>query len=73
MDHADIIDRLSEAMGGQRPLGAWFGVDKTTVSHWKTGDGIPARYWPELLRLARSKRIRLSLEDIELHSPLRAA
>ena len=72
MEHRRIIELLTEALGTQRDLGVWFGVANSTISHWQD-DGIPARYWPELLRLARSQRIRLSLEDIELHSPLRAA
>jgi len=72
MEHRRIIELLTEALGTQRDVGEWFGVANSTVCHWQD-DGIPARYWPELLRLARSKRIRLSLEDIELHSPLRAA
>jgi len=73
MDHARIIDMLVAKLGSQRDVGAWFGVDHSTVSHWRNGDGIPSRYWPEMLRVARNLRIPLTLEDIELHSPLRAA
>lgn len=72
MEHRRIIWKLMDALGTQADVGAWFGVAGSTVSHWQD-DGIPARYWPALLRLAQSKGIRLSLEDIERHSPLRAA
>ena len=72
MKHDRIIDLLTEAMGSQRELGEWFGLNHSTICHWK-GDGIPARHWPELLRLANAYGLKLKLEDIEAHSPLRAA
>jgi len=72
MKHDRIIDLLTEAMGSQRELGEWFGLSHSTICHWK-GDGIPARHWPELLRLANAYGLKLKLEDIEAHSPLRAA
>jgi hypothetical protein len=72
MEHDRIIDLLTEALGTQSAVGECFGVSNTTISHWK-GDGIPARHWPELLRLAKAYGLKLTLDDIEKHSPLRLA
>lgn len=69
MIHARIIDELALLHGGQAALGKRFGVANSTICHWKE-DGIPARHWPRLLQVAKSKRYKLTLEKIQKHSPL---
>jgi len=69
MRHCQIIDELAANLGSQAELARRLGVDDTQVSKWKVR-GIPPRYWPKLLLVARA-RMRLSLHDISIGSPLR--
>lgn len=52
MDHATIIERL----GGCKTVADWLGEKPNTVSHWK-GRRIPAYRWPDVVAMARSKKI----------------
>jgi hypothetical protein len=52
MDHATIIERL----GGCKTVADWLGEKPNTVSHWK-GRRIPADRWPDVVEMARSKKI----------------
>jgi len=72
MRHSQIIDALADSLGSQAELARRIGVDDTQVSKWKVR-GIPARYWPAVLHVARRRRVALTLNDIEAHSPLRPA
>jgi hypothetical protein len=65
MDHASIIVRL----GGYREVAPHVGRDPTTVCRWQQ-TGIPAEHWPAILRLARRKRMRLSLDQLQRASPI---
>ena len=71
MRHGKIVDDLSEYLGGQRQLGERFGLNNTTMCHWKD-DGIPARHWPRLLDLAARVGYPLTLKQIVAGSPLTA-
>ena len=72
MQHAQIIDQLSERLGNQQKLADRLGVDDSRLSKWK-GAGIPPRRWPELLRIAKRQGYRLTLNQLENGSPNRSA
>lgn len=61
-----VIDRF----GGVCELGRLLDLDKSTVSRWQpqacngTGGHIPRKYWGKLLRLAKVKKVRLTLSDL---------
>ena len=71
MRHSRIIDELADSLGSQAELARRLGVDDTQVCKWKVR-GIPARYWPAILHVAR-RRLTLTLNDIQADSPLRPA
>jgi hypothetical protein len=54
--HAEVIDRL----GGYSALADRLGLNPATVWRWQAS-GIPAIYWPEVVKLAKGRRIRVSL------------
>ena len=58
------------SLGTNAEVGVALEVDKTTVSYWK-GRGIPAIYWPALVRLAALRGIALDVEELEAGSPSR--
>jgi hypothetical protein len=70
MMHARIIDDLADRIGSQQKLADKLGVDDSRLSKWKLV-GIPSRHWPAFLRIAKQKRMRLTLDQIEAASPLR--
>ena len=51
-------------LGGTLAVSRSFNVTPQTVSSWIKRGNIPSKYWPELLALARSKGISLSLEKL---------
>lgn len=65
MNHATVIERL----GGYRYVARHVERDPTTVCRWQQ-TGIPAEHWPAILRLARRKGVRLSLDQLQRASPL---
>jgi hypothetical protein len=69
MRHSRIIDDLAESLGSQAELARRIGVDDTQVCKWKDR-GIPARYWPRIIAVARARRYPLKLTDIAAGSPL---
>lgn len=71
MLHSKIIDDLTDIAGSQQKLADQFGLDNSTVCHWKD-DGIPARHWPRLLEIAHSYAYALTLGQITDDSPLTA-
>jgi DNA-binding transcriptional regulator YdaS (Cro superfamily) len=71
MLHSKIIDDLAERIGTQQKLAGRLGVDDSRLSKWKLV-GIPSRHWPALLRIAKRKGMRLTLDQIEAASPLRS-
>ena len=57
------ISQIIEAFGGPSALAHEIGRPVATVSAWKHRGKIPANYWPDLVALARTKRIKgLSLQ-----------
>lgn len=62
----EIIERL----GGKNDVAEALGLDKSTLSRWcqprpsGTGGMIPQRYWGALMQMARTKKVRVKLEDL---------
>jgi len=62
----EVIQRL----GGKTEVADALNLDKSTLSRWcqprpdGTGGMIPQRHWPELLRLAREKKVSISLKEL---------
>jgi hypothetical protein len=69
MRHSRIIDDLAESLGSQAELARRIGVDDTQVCKWKDR-GIPARYWPCIVAVARARRYPLTINDVVAGSPL---
>jgi hypothetical protein len=65
--HRAILDKL----GSNPAVGGALGLHDSTVCRWKSR-GIPPAYWPALTRLAKLRRIPLTIEDLEAASPSRA-
>lgn len=59
-----VIDLL----GGCRPMARALDISPSTITRWASPAGckgrIPQRYWNELLALARSRGLALSLHDL---------
>lgn len=62
----DVIQRL----GGKTEVAERLNLDKSTLSRWcqprpeGTGGQIPQRHWPELMKLAREKKVRIKIEEL---------
>lgn len=62
----DVIERL----GGKTEVADRLNLDKSTLSRWcqprpdGTGGQIPQRHWPELMKLAREKKVRIKIEEL---------
>lgn len=62
----DVIQRL----GGKTEVAERLSLDKSTLSRWcqprpeGTGGQIPQRHWPELMKLAREKKVRIKIEEL---------
>jgi DNA-binding transcriptional regulator YdaS (Cro superfamily) len=67
--HSKIIDDLAAILGSQAKLARRIGVDDTQVCKWKDR-GIPARYWPHIVAVARARRYPLTIKDVVEGSPL---
>jgi hypothetical protein len=52
MTHAEIIQKL----GGAPELSRLFGTSRSAASNWLRA-GIPAKYWPDVVRLAQERNI----------------
>ena len=61
-----VIQRL----GGKSEVAERLNLDKSTLSRWcqprpeGTGGMIPQRHWPELMKLAREKKVRIKIEEL---------
>jgi hypothetical protein len=64
----DIIDGL----GGPSALARDLGHPIATVTAWKHRERIPDRYWSDLIAVAKSQRIKLTLEAIMAANCLKA-
>lgn len=59
-----------EKLGGKSAVAAELALDKSTLSRWckpspgGTGGLIPQRYWPQLIEMARDKRVRITLKEL---------
>jgi transcriptional regulator with XRE-family HTH domain len=59
-----------EKLGGKSEVAEYLGLDKSTLSRWcqpkpsGTGGLVPQRYWPQLIEMARDKRVRISLKEL---------
>jgi hypothetical protein len=62
----DVIQRL----GGKTEVAERLNLDKSTLSRWcqprpdGTGGQIPQRHWPELMKIARDKKVRIKIEEL---------
>jgi hypothetical protein len=59
-------DRIIDLFGGNIPLAELVGRDPSAVSRWRI-NGIPARHWPLIVRLARRRRV-AEFDDVSLTS-----
>jgi hypothetical protein len=57
-------DRIIDLFGGNIPLAELVGRDPSAVSRWRI-NGIPARHWPLIVRLARRRRV-AGFDDVSL-------
>ena len=57
---ADIVDCWPQDW----ELAYGLGVPEHRVRHWRANDSIPARYWRQLLRLAKKKGIPLTANKL---------
>src|SRR5262249_27148704 len=55
--------REIQRFGGQSALASLVGKGQTTVQHWGKTGRIPAKWQPELLKLAMEKGIELTASD----------
>lgn len=59
-----------EKLGGKSEVAERLSLDKSTLSRWcqpkpmGTGGIIPQRYWPQLIEMARDKRVRIGLKEL---------
>ena len=59
-----------EKLGGKATVAERLELDKSTLSRWcqpkpmGTGGIIPQRYWPQLIEMARDKRVRITLKEL---------
>jgi hypothetical protein len=62
----EVIQRL----GGKTEVAERLNLDKSTLSRWcqprpeGTGGQIPQRHWPELMKIARDKKVRIKIEEL---------
>jgi hypothetical protein len=62
----EVIQRL----GGKTEVAERLNLDKSTLSRWcqprpeGTGGQIPQRHWPELMKIAREKKVRIKIEEL---------
>ena len=57
---ADII----AALGGPTEVAEALGRPVGTVTAWPHRGRIPPKYWPELIEIARQKRVRLTVKHL---------
>lgn len=61
-----VIERL----GGKAAVAEALELDKSTLSRWcqprpgGTGGTIPQRHWPQLVKMARKKGVRITLREL---------
>lgn len=59
-----------EKLGGKSAVAEALGLDKSTLTRWcqpkpmGTGGLIPQRYWPQLIEMARSQKVRIGLKEL---------
>ena len=63
-DHRAIL----AALGDYKIIAERLGVSPTNVSRWKS-DGIPPIHWISIVRMARAKHVRISVDLIERTAP----
>lgn len=52
------VPQIIEALGGPSAVARDLGQKVPTVSAWKHRGKVPARYWPDLVSLARQKAVK---------------
>lgn len=65
MEHDALLRRL----GGNEYVAGKLGVHFTSVSRWKRY-GIPPLYWHQVVKLAKARRIKVSVEQLARASPV---
>jgi len=61
-----VIERL----GGKSAVSEELGISRSALSRWcsphpqGTGGLIPQRYWPSLIAMARTKRVRVTVQEL---------
>lgn len=59
-----------EKLGGKSEVSEALGLNKSTLSRWcqpkplGTDGMIPQRYWPQLIEMARDKRVRIGVKEL---------
>jgi hypothetical protein len=49
---AVTVDSAIDDLGGTGAVSAWLGLPKSTVSTWRSRGFIPAKRWPDFVRMA---------------------
>jgi hypothetical protein len=66
----NTAQRIIEKFGGQTALANLIGKGQPTVNYWSKTGAIPAKYRPEILKIARKQGVDLSSADFELEIPI---
>lgn len=62
MKHADIITKCGGVTALSRLLGH---KNRTVVQYWAEKGAIPRWRWPEVVQVARKKRLKITLQSFE--------
>lgn len=64
------VDYVLSKFGGLSELARAIEKPVTTVSSWKSRGGIPAKYWPAIIKAAEERGQKLSADDfLKEHAP----
>jgi hypothetical protein len=71
MPGMNTADEIINELGGRQEVSYQVGISASAVDNWRYR-GIPPRYWPQLIRLARQLGRRdINLDSLEVHRPIR--
>lgn len=64
----NTVTEIFDEMGGPTSFARALGLKPSAASEMKRRNSIPVAYWPELIRAAKTKRKRLTYEQlVEAH------
>lgn len=65
--------KIIENLGGRDFVASKTGVATNTVAHWVRRGKIPSRLWPDIIKLARSKKLKgVTMSSLQEMSAKRA-